>query len=268
MFDVRCWAFDVQRSPSIKFGMENGSTGLHPPSILNPDGSQNRIPPETRGADEFRESEGIRPGDVARRVFGPDACGPAHGEEDRNSIAKAQRQAVVASGGLPSVSWPHGFDAKGTEHGVRFRGRWVEKHQHSDGWTPLLDSRGMLGILPALPVEYLRRLDLQNDLFGDDIRVIGLTRADRFATVQPTLRGGEPGENEIRDFLQDAGWRRIPISMQDLPVQLMGSAWWHAEEALVLLDARKPNFKKTAFGTLPIDLILADLTPEMLLRFS
>jgi len=25
----------------------------------------------------------------------------------------------------------------------------------------------------------------------------------------------------------------------------MGSAWWHDEEELVLLDARKPNFKKT-----------------------
>jgi hypothetical protein len=31
----------------------------------------------------------------------------------------------------------------------------------------------------------------------------------------------------------------------------------------VLEFPRKPNFKKTAFGVLPIDLILADLTPEM-----
>ncbi len=43
----------------------------------------------------------------------------------------------------------------------------------------------------------------------------------------------------------------------------MGSAWWHQEEEVVLIDARKPNFKKTAYGTLPIDLILADLTLEM-----
>ncbi|MES2439974.1 MAG: hypothetical protein V4584_12935 [Verrucomicrobiota bacterium] len=126
----------------------------------------------------------------------------------------------------------------------------------------------MLGIQPTLPVEYLRRLDLHNELFGDHLRVIGMTRADRFVTVQPTLRGGEPGENEIRDVLEDAGWHRVPISMQNLPAQLMGSAWWHAEEALVLIDARKPNFKKTAFGVLPIDLTLADLTPDMRRRFS
>jgi hypothetical protein len=87
------------------------------------------------------------------------------------------------------------------------------------------------------------------------------------ATIQPTLRGGEPGENEIRDVLEEAGWRRIPIQVQSLPIQLMGSAWWHVEEGLVLLDARKPNFKKTDFGVLPIDLILADLSPAMRDRF-
>jgi len=48
----------------------------------------------------------------------------------------------------------------------------------------------------------------------------------------------------------------------------MDSAWWHADEALGLLDARKPNFKKTAFGVLPIDLVLADLTCEMLQIFG
>lgn len=86
------------------------------------------------------------------------------------------------------IAFPGKFDAKGTEHGVRFRGKRVEKHQHSDDWMPVL---------------------------------------------------------------------------QDLPVQLMGATWWHDGEGLVLLDARKPNFKKTAFGVLPIDLILSDLTPEM-----
>lgn len=128
---------------------------------------------------------------------------------------------------------------------------------------PVLDSSGMLGIESALPSEYLRRLELQNELFGDLVQVIGLTRANRFATIQPTLRGGEPSENEIRDVFSEGGWQRVPISVQNLPIQLMGSAWWHDEEDLVLLDARKPNFKKTDFGVLPIDLILADLSPEM-----
>lgn len=43
----------------------------------------------------------------------------------------------------------------------------------------------------------------------------------------------------------------------------MGSAWHHKDEQLILLDARKPNFKKTDFGTLPIDLIIGESTPEI-----
>ena len=247
--------------------MENGSTRPHHALTLKRDGSQNRESPENCGADEFREGSGIPPGDVACRVFGANPEGIEGSEVGRPEIAKAQRQMIAAAGLLPALAFPSRFDAKGTEHAVRFRGLNVEKHQHSDGWVPVLDPSGMLGIEKALPTEYLRRLELQNELFGDLIQVVGLTRANRFATIQPTLRGGEPGENEIRDVLEEAGWRRIPIQVQNLPVQLMGSAWWHDEEGLVLLDARKPNFKKTDFGVLPIDLILADLSPEMRGRF-
>ncbi|MEO8616968.1 MAG: hypothetical protein ABI600_17645 [Luteolibacter sp.] len=132
----------------------------------------------------------------------------------------------------------------------------------------MLDPSGKLAIQKALPIEYLRRLELQSELFGDLVHVIGLTRANRFAIVQPTLRGGEPSENEIRDVLLHGGWMRVPIQLQNLPAQLMGSAWWHEQEGLVLIDARKPNFKKTDFGVLPIDLILADLTLEMRERFN
>lgn len=248
--------------------MEKRSPPIHDGLILKPDGSENRNSQESRGEDEFRENPGILPGDVARRVFGPDTERPEGLAGPRPEIIKAQRRLIAAGSLLPVLAYPARLDAKGTEHAVRFRGLFVEKHQHSDGWVPVLEMSGQLGIQKALPTEYLRRLELQNELFGDHIRVIGLTRADRFAIIQPTLRGGEPGENEIRDVLEEAGWRRVPISMQNLPVQLMGSAWWHDEEGLVLIDARKPNFKKTAFGVLPIDLVLADLKPEMRIRFS
>lgn len=231
------------------------------------DGSQDRESPQDRGENELRQSTGIPPGDVARRIHGTNSEGPARLQSERSEITKAQRQVIATAGVLPFLAFPRSFNAKGTEHAVRFRGLLVEKHQHSDGWVPVVDKSGKLAIAKAMPAEYLRRLELQNELFGDDIQVVGLTRANRFAISQPTLRGGEPGENEIRDVLEDAGWRRVPIHFQNLPIQLMGSAWWHDEEGLVLLDARKPNFKKTDFGVLPIDLILADLTPEMRERF-
>jgi hypothetical protein len=235
---------------------------------LKPDGSEDRESPQARGADEFRSGPGISPGNVARRIFGSDSGKSASLESDRYEVAKAQRKIITAAGLLRVLTYPGNIDAKGTEHVVRFRGVHVEKHQHSDGWVPVLDKTGKLAIRSALPSEYLRRLHLQNELFGDAIEIIGLTRADRFAISQPTLRGGEPSENEIRDVLLHGGWRRVPTHLQNLPAQLMGSAWWHEDEELVILDARKPNFKKTDFGTLPIDLILADLTPEMSALFS
>ena len=171
---------------------------------------------------------------------------------------------IVHSGLLNMIASSDHFDAKGTEHTVRYRGSIVEKFQHSDGWTTFLDDRGLLAIRHALPSEYLRRLDDHNELFGDQIRVIGLTRTNRFVTTQPTLRGGEPSENEIRDLLQESGWQRVPISLQNLPAKLMGTAWWHESEELILVDARKPNFKKTPFGILPIDLVLSELPKELL----
>jgi len=250
------------------FAMENGSTNGQAAPILNGDGGKNRESQATGRVDALCEGAGFCPSDVASRVFGSDPAGPACLQGDRSSISRSEctrneREAIVSAGFLPQLVFPKTIEARGTEHVVRFQGRLVEKHQHADGWVPVVTSKGKLGLDRALPTEYLRRLELQNVLFGDGIKILGLTRGGRFAISQSTLRGGEPTENEIRDVLNGAGWRRIPIDIQDLPPQLMGSAWWHKEEEVVLLDARKPNFKKTAYGVLPIDLVLADLTPEM-----
>ena len=248
--------------------MENGSTNGQTAPTLTGDGGKNRESQATGRADALREGEGFCPSDVTSRVFGPDPARSSHLQSDRQTLsrpecARNERAAIASAGFLPQLVFPKAIEARGTEHVVRFQGKLVEKHQHADGWVPVVTSQGKLGLGRALPAEYLRRLELQNVLFGDDIKILGLTRGSRFAISQPTLRGGEPTENEIRDVLNEAGWRRITIDIQDLPPQLMGSAWWHKEEEVVLLDARKPNFKKTAYGVLPIDLILADLTPEM-----
>jgi hypothetical protein len=254
----------------IDLAVENDSTGDQSTFTLNGDGSEDRKSPETCGDDALGKSNGVSPKDVASRIFGPNAEGTSRLQcsdprtSSRPDRARVEREAIVAAGTLPTLKYLSAIDARGTEHSVRFRGSRVEKHQRSNGWVPIITPKGKIGLDHASPSEYLRRLDLQNELFGDDIQVIGLTRGNRFATTQPTLKGGEPTEIEIRDVLEGAGWRRIPIGLQELPPDLMGSAWWHREEQVILLDARKPNLKKTDFGdVLPIDLILADLTPEM-----
>ena len=229
--------------------------------------AENRDPQKARRADEQGEESLLLPSDVSRAICSSDTAGTAGFSEGqgRSKITALQRKTLVTSALLPRIEFPNlsRIDARGTEHVVTFRGERVEKHQRAEAWVPVLTDKGKLGIDRALPTEYLRRLELQNLMFGDDIRITALTRADRFVITQPTLRGGEPSENEIRDVLEAAGWDRVPPALQDLPIQLMGSAWWHDEEGLVLLDARKPNFKKTEFEVLPIDLILADLSGDM-----
>lgn len=245
---------------------ENGSTNPQNQDSLNPD-AENRDPQETRRTDERSKEPRFLPSDVARAIHCAESTGATGFSEavSRTDASKVQRQAIIDSGLLPRKEFPKrsSIDLQGTEHVVRFCGSNVEKHQKADAWHPMLTLDRKLSVGRALPTEYLRRLELQNSMFGDRILVTALTRGDRFVTTQPTLRGGEPTENEIRDILESGGWTRVPISSQDLPVQLMGSAWWHVQEELVLLDARKPNFKKTDFGVLPIDLILADITKEM-----
>lgn len=80
------------------------------------------------------------------------------------------------------------------------------------------------------------------------------------------MRGGEPSENEIRDLFQESGWQRVPMTLQNLPAKLMGTACWHESEERILVDARKPNFKKTPFGILPIDLVISELPQALLVK--
>jgi hypothetical protein len=58
------------------------------------------------------------------------------------------------------------------------------------------------------------------------------------------------------------------MALQNLPAQIMGTAWWHESEDRILVDARKPNFKKTSFGILPIDLVLSAIPKELLLKLK
>ena len=251
--------------------MKIASTKHQTSVTLNGD-AEDRDSQEAFRANAKGEDAILSPSDVARAISGADTGGVARPVpvSRQREVADYERNAVAASGILPQKAFPKPaeIDAQGTEHVVRFLGSHVEKFQKRDAWVPLITPVGLLGIGHAVPSEYLRRLQLQNDLFGDDIRVTALTRANRFVISQPTVRGGEPSENEIRDVLQNNGWKRVPVALQDLPIQLMGSVWWHDEEGLVMLDARKPNFKKTENGVLPIDLILADLSDEMRTMFG
>jgi hypothetical protein len=69
---------------------QNRSTLQRLPRMVPPDGSKNRESPEDCGADEVRKGAGFLPGDVSRRVFGPDAERAQSLETGRPEITKVR----------------------------------------------------------------------------------------------------------------------------------------------------------------------------------
>jgi hypothetical protein len=77
---------------------------------VTPDGSKDRDSPENCGANEFRKGSGILPGDVARRIFGPNSERSESIEAGRPEIAKDQRKIIAAADLLPRVVHPGTID--------------------------------------------------------------------------------------------------------------------------------------------------------------
>ncbi len=104
-----------------------------------------------------------------------------------------------------------------------------------------------------------------NEHFLDDVRIEGILENGNFVTSQSRLEGDEPSEKEISEFLHELGWTRISANQQNLPHNLMATAWVHQKGEIVMVDARPPNFKKTVLGeVLPIDLMLIKATGPLI----
>jgi hypothetical protein len=121
---------------------------------------------------------------------------------------------------------------------------------------------------PATPREYLHRWALQNELFGDEVRLEGGMLSlgpsmilgmppDGLSLVisQPWLdaedsRNPHPREIEIAEHLQIRGFAPLFRSLY---------GWRHLDEGMIILDAKPDNFIKTNSGILPIDLLIAQV---------
>lgn len=105
----------------------------------------------------------------------------------------------------------------------------------------------------AAPADYLERLTLLNDTFGDDLRVEGLCcgRTVAIATSQPLAtpaRAHQPHprrRREVETYMEARGF-----------VNLGFSAWYHPQKKLMVTDATPDNFIRTAQGLRPVDLMI------------
>lgn len=103
----------------------------------------------------------------------------------------------------------------------------------------------------ASPEEYLRRLSLQNWLFGDSIQIIGITRdTAQIITSQPWVsRTDACTPSEIDEYFAKRGFIMFPIDERD-------SGHYNDTSGLVILDAHSGNVIKSGNHLFPIDLVI------------
>ena len=154
------------------------------------------------------------------------------------------------------------------EHEVRFRasdGRAVKRtHPGTFGFQPV-HRDGQWVSVPASPLAYLIRFQLQNDLFDDDVRLEGVMESSgpsmvigqpadgiSFVISQSWLKAADrqqphPTEAAIAEFFTQRGFHRIPGAFY---------GWLRPADGVAVLDARPDNFIATTAGIFPIDLHL------------
>lgn len=159
------------------------------------------------------------------------------------------------------------------EHEVRYRRsdhRAIKKTLvGSFGNIPKLEDEGWI-LAPATPSQYLHRLALQNEWFGDALRLegavikegatssiiwtpdaAGLSLVISQPWLDPADRSNQfPSVAEIDNFMTDLGFSSLISSLY---------GWQNSDSTLIVLDAKPDNFILTSAGILPIDLLLTEI---------
>lgn len=137
---------------------------------------------------------------------------------------------------------------------------WKYTTAHLVGYTVEFDSQGQPYLLNALPLQYLERLLLQNEVFGDDIRLQGLWQDGEgwhIVTSQPDIAGRPATLDEILVGMSAFGFRELQwrgIGYENsLAFQLGNIFVWDVHPAKMVMAA--------AGLLVPIDVILTREIP-------
>lgn len=147
----------------------------------------------------------------------------------------------------------------GSEHLCRFldySGRWekVTRANSAGWWVDFEDMRAV----PATPLQYLRRLQLANDVLQDDFQLEGIETGPgkhdcRFRISQPHVPGGSPSQRALDEWIESWGFSVVSghrIGAYDAVCCRRGRLW--------LFDVRPMNFvlAEEDRGCIPIDVIV------------
>lgn len=121
----------------------------------------------------------------------------------------------------------------------------------------------------ATPSEYLIRMALHIEVFASDIHLEGVTVSDKPSMIigepagQPSIvisqrwyaKNGTSTNEAIHDLLVSEGFRAAPASY---------FGWFRPDDGIVIVDAKPDNFIQTSEGLMPIDLQMAQFSPEQM----
>ena len=121
---------------------------------------------------------------------------------------------------------------------------------------------GVPALEPALPLEYLERLQLQNEIFADLVSFVGVAgerHRPRIVTRQPHIRGEDATPDEIIFLMTELGFRPLP---ERFSVGYADSLAFIREDVAVF-DLRPANVVRNEEGLIvPIDAIPFRLNAE------
>ncbi len=154
----------------------------------------------------------------------------------------------------------------GREHDLTFdphTGTWLKFTKSSAaGYVVSFDS-GKPALEPALPLEYLGRLVLQNEVFADQVSFVGIAGSrysPRIVTRQPDIVGDDASREEIIHLMTaELGFLLLPerfsVGYADSLAFVRGD--------VAVFDLRPANVVRTPEGLIvPIDSIPARLDTE------
>lgn len=107
----------------------------------------------------------------------------------------------------------------------------------------------------AAPSEYLDRLNLQNVLFNDDIRLERIVRNNGRPIIiisQPAIKGSNPGQGELDELMVTKGYEK-----------LTDGAYYDEPSGLLVFDLFPRNAFRAADGQIyPIDPVVQRISPD------
>lgn len=116
-----------------------------------------------------------------------------------------------------------------------------------------------VGLSNATPLEYLERLNWQNELFGDSNRVMGVAKYPQGVSVltsQPFYKGDRTPQSSIDAWFAARGWK---------PVKNKEGAFYDEQRGILVMDALPRNVLTLDSGEImPFDVVVIKPSDDVL----